>query len=97
MAHRRCHRLRRLHRERAVLGGRGGESRHGRTPSEVDLPATVDKVRRAVSQAHGVALGGVYLLRPRTIAKTTSGKVGRSDPSPLSLVRARRVTREAVA
>ena len=35
------------------------------------------EIRRLVTSEHGAALSGVYLLKPRSIPKTTSGKIAR--------------------
>jgi acyl transferase domain-containing protein/acyl-CoA synthetase (AMP-forming)/AMP-acid ligase II/acyl carrier protein len=40
--------------------------------------AIVDAVRRAVSAEHGLVLNAVVLLKPRTLPKTSSGKVRRT-------------------
>ncbi|KAJ1454381.1 hypothetical protein M885DRAFT_566371 [Pelagophyceae sp. CCMP2097] len=42
------------------------------------LKSIVDKVRRAVASVHGVELAAVTVLQPRSVPKTTSGKISRS-------------------
>ncbi|HET9281971.1 MAG TPA: amino acid adenylation domain-containing protein, partial [Candidatus Angelobacter sp.] len=53
--------------------------------AEVDLPAKsanpemiVEAIRRSVAEEHGTHISTVALLRPRTIPKTSSGKIRRS-------------------
>jgi hypothetical protein len=36
-------------------------------------------IRRVLAQTHNAQLSTLYLLRPRTIPKTTSGKIARLD------------------
>jgi len=43
----------------------------------VNFDGLIDKLRSVVSECHGVAASGVYLLQPRTIPKTSSGKIAR--------------------
>ena len=43
-----------------------------------DLAAAAAAVRAAVSAATGAALDGVFLLAPRSVPKTTSGKIARA-------------------
>ena len=45
--------------------------------SDPALQATADACRAAVGSEHGLALFSVCLLRPRTVPKTTSGKIAR--------------------
>ncbi|HEX8161810.1 MAG TPA: amino acid adenylation domain-containing protein [Pyrinomonadaceae bacterium] len=42
-----------------------------------DLGALVETVRRAVAEEHEIPLNAVVLIRPRTIPKTSSGKIQR--------------------
>ncbi|WP_166459686.1 aminotransferase class I/II-fold pyridoxal phosphate-dependent enzyme [Amycolatopsis pithecellobii] len=42
-----------------------------------DAGEVIEAVRHAVAREHRVALHGVALVRPRTVAKTTSGKIQR--------------------
>jgi len=46
--------------------------------SESSLQAIAEAVRAAVGTEHGLAINSICLLRPRTIPKTTSGKIARS-------------------
>ncbi len=46
--------------------------------TSADPERVVEKIRRAVVEQHGVAADAVVLIRPRTIPKTTSGKLRRS-------------------
>jgi len=45
--------------------------------SDIEAPALMERMRAAVAQQEGVPLQAVCLLRPRTIPKTTSGKIAR--------------------
>lgn len=47
--------------------------------TSADLARVAEKVRRLVAEQHGVAADAVVLIRPRTIPKTTSGKLRRSS------------------
>ncbi|MEU2269103.1 fatty acyl-AMP ligase [Streptomyces olindensis] len=69
----------------AVPGGAGGErvvvvAEHARTArlAELDVPAVVRAVRRAVSARHGLRLADVVLVPPGTVPRTSSGKVSRA-------------------
>lgn len=48
-----------------------------RDPGSVDAVAVRDALRRQLAREHGVSLVGLALLKPRTITKTTSGKIAR--------------------
>ncbi|MFE0464050.1 fatty acyl-AMP ligase [Kitasatospora sp. NPDC058965] len=50
------------------FGGRGG----------TDLPGIAQRVRGCLAEEFGGAVGGVLLVRPGTVRRTTSGKVQRS-------------------
>ncbi|MFW0788680.1 AMP-binding protein [Gordonia sp. CPCC 205333] len=45
--------------------------------SAIDAPGLSETIRRAVSGAHGIAVADVVLVEPRTIYKTSSGKIQR--------------------
>lgn len=47
------------------------------TDDTATLGAIVDAIRESVRRAHGLALAAVILIPPRTLPKTTSGKVRR--------------------
>ncbi|CAM9561215.1 unnamed protein product, partial [Choristocarpus tenellus] len=47
-------------------------------PAFGDWEALVTEIRKAVTGAHGVSLSAVRLLKPRTVPKTTSGKIARA-------------------
>lgn len=47
-------------------------------PDKVNLPSLVEEIRRAVSTSHGVNVSHIRLLKPRTVPKTTSGKIARA-------------------
>lgn len=42
------------------------------------MKPAVESIKEAVSGTHGVSLATICLLKPRTIPKTTSGKIARS-------------------
>jgi len=42
-----------------------------------DFAATIASLRASVSSSTGAALDGIFLLAPRTVPKTTSGKIAR--------------------
>jgi acyl-CoA synthetase (AMP-forming)/AMP-acid ligase II len=46
--------------------------------SSGDLELIVEKMRRLVTEQHGISADAVVLVRPRTVPKTTSGKLRRS-------------------
>jgi acyl carrier protein len=48
-----------------------------RDPSKVDHVQTVKDMRNAIAQTHGVELHTAVLLKPKTVPKTTSGKIAR--------------------
>jgi acyl-CoA synthetase (AMP-forming)/AMP-acid ligase II len=64
----------------AVEGEEGTESvvlvQEVRDPAEVDAPAAMDAAREAVAREHGVDIT-IVLIQPRTIPKTSSGKLQR--------------------
>ncbi len=47
------------------------------SPGEVDVAPIAEAVRRAVAEEHEVQVDRVVLIRPRTIPKTSSGKIQR--------------------
>lgn len=49
-----------------------------RDPKKADAGKALAGARAAVMKAHGLALSHVLLLEPRTIPKTTSGKIARA-------------------
>ena len=49
-----------------------------REPKKTDAGQALASARAAVMKAHGLALSHVLLLEPRTIPKTTSGKIARA-------------------
>jgi hypothetical protein len=56
------------------------------TPGQVDDPAdAVDAIRRSITFTHGITTDAVVLATPGAIAKTSSGKVRRSDTRRLYL------------
>jgi acyl-CoA synthetase (AMP-forming)/AMP-acid ligase II len=56
------------------------------TPGQVDDPAdAVDAIRRSITITHGITTDAVVLATPGAIAKTSSGKVRRSDTRRLYL------------
>ena len=46
--------------------------------SSGDPELIVEKMRRLVTEQHGISVDAVVLVRPRTVPKTTSGKLRRS-------------------
>jgi acyl-CoA synthetase (AMP-forming)/AMP-acid ligase II len=48
------------------------------SPSVNDLDGLITGIRLAVAKEHDIALDGVFLVEPRTVPKTTSGKIQRS-------------------
>jgi acyl-CoA synthetase (AMP-forming)/AMP-acid ligase II/acyl carrier protein len=48
-----------------------------RDPKSVDFAQTVKDMRNKVAQTHGVELHTAVLLKPKTVPKTTSGKIAR--------------------
>ena len=43
----------------------------------MDFEGLNNQLRKIVSESHGVALSAIYLLQPRSIPKTSSGKIAR--------------------
>jgi len=48
-----------------------------RDPSKVDVEEMAKLIRQTISKVHGVQLAGLSLLKPKTVPKTTSGKIAR--------------------
>jgi acyl-CoA synthetase (AMP-forming)/AMP-acid ligase II len=70
-----------------TTGGSAGEGTKGsealiliaelRDPAKVDASELAKLLRTNVSKVHGVQLAGLSLLKPKTVPKTTSGKIAR--------------------
>jgi acyl-CoA synthetase (AMP-forming)/AMP-acid ligase II len=63
-----------------AVDGEGGEAlvivQEVEAPA-AELPALAEAARRAVARDHGLAVAALVLIPPRTIAKTSSGKIQR--------------------
>lgn len=54
-------------------------SERGRGITRADVPAVTTKVRRALSEQHGVSVRDVLLVGPGEVPRTSSGKVARGE------------------
>ncbi|MGK7886175.1 MAG: hypothetical protein AB4057_16330, partial [Crocosphaera sp.] len=67
---------------------------------KINIKEVQEAIRKAVSQAHGLQVHDIVLIRPATILKTSSGKIQRSrckeqflryTPDDLSVVKSSKV------